>query len=381
MLEKLNRLLDYLARHADSSEQKEIESLYQRTLNYENVERLPLYLSYPLPEDSPFLPFPHGEVASDPDKMLYNELVHAFGLSIANRFAFSVHDDLPFTVRANFGTVVMASMFGGKVESRDDNPPWVAHFESKEEFANILDTDPHDHALGLCPRVLERCRYFREVLSSYPELSGLIHLVLPDLQGPLDTLDVLRGSDMYLDFYEDPDIVERSLALIAEAQVSFAKTLLPYVSRIAPGFTCQHGTMIRGNILIRNDSTVMLSPDMYREMVSRHDEHVLASMGGGGIHSCGTCGHQIENFLSLPAIRSFDFGQSYLNDADAAYRSASKRKIPLIRVVATREELVSGSIIERFPTGVVLTYEAESPEEAREVIDAYKASAEKIGKR
>lgn len=375
VFEELERLLDYLARNLNVKEQREIESLYQRTLRYEAVERLPLYVSYPLPDDSLFLPFPHHEVASDPETMLYNELVSAFGLSIANRFAFSLHDDLPFTVRPNFGTVVIASMFGGVVERRDDNPPWVRHFETKDRFLKVLDTDPHDHRGGLCPVVVERCQYFKEVLSAYPPLSEVVHLVLPDLQGPLDTLDVLRGSDMYLDFYEDPVMVEKALSLIAEAQVSFAKALLPFVSEIAPGFSCQHGTMIRGSILIRNDSTVMLSPEMYRESVFPHDEYVLASMGGGGIHSCGSCMHQVENFFALPSIHSFDFGQSYSNDVDAAYRLASKRRIPLIRVIPKRDELVSGSILQRFPTGVVLLYEAESVEDAKRVVDTYRTEA------
>ncbi len=60
--------------------------------------------------------------------MLYNELAHAFDTSIALRDRLS--DDLSLTVRANFGTVLIASMLGRRLSStpadaqnREDSAP------------------------------------------------------------------------------------------------------------------------------------------------------------------------------------------------------------------------------------------------------------------
>ena len=66
-----------------------------------------------------------GGCFDDAEKMLFNELVCAFDTSIALRDR--VGDDLPLTIRANFGTVLIASMFGAAAEQIGDNPPWIRH--------------------------------------------------------------------------------------------------------------------------------------------------------------------------------------------------------------------------------------------------------------
>ena len=110
---------------------------------------------------------------------------------------------------------------------------------------------------------------------------------------------------------------------------------------------------------------------MYAGQVAHHDEFVLREMGGGGVHSCGKIDFNVPEVFNLPSLKCFDFGQSYLNDLDPLYGPAKEKKIPLIRIRAGREELLSGSIMKRFPTGVSLVYEAASWEEAQFVAENY----------
>jgi hypothetical protein len=327
-----------------------------------------------MPANSPFQPYPHSQIFDDPEKMLYNELVYAFGMSIACRDQFN--DDLPLTIRANFGTVVMASLFGGHAEQVQDNPPWVRHFHTLEEFQAALNRDPLDFRQGWCPRIVEQYQFYRGVLNAYPELAGLVYLVLPDLQGPLDTAELLRGSEIYVDLYNDSDLIAKALDTIARAQIGFAKHLSSYTNDSSDGFSHQHATVIGGHILIRNDSTINISPAMYHEHIAPYDEMVLSGLGGGGIHSCGKTEHNVDEFFALPSIRCLDLGQSYLNDIDTIYAKARQRKIALVRIRATREELVTGSIMERFSTGVSLVYEAKSLADAQAVMDAYRQATE-----
>ena len=63
-------------------------------------------------------------------------MVHACATSIACRDR--IDDDLPCAIRANFGPVLIASMFGVRVEQIDDNPPWVRHFETLAEFIDAI---------------------------------------------------------------------------------------------------------------------------------------------------------------------------------------------------------------------------------------------------
>ena len=368
----LKELLFRLEGELNPENQDLIFERHRRALNWEPVDRLPLVITYPFPESALLYPFPHHEIFDDPEKMLFNELVHAFDTSILLHA--EIGDDLPYTIRANFGTVIIASLFGGKVEQREDNPPWIRHFETEKEFESVFEKDPEDFNQGIGRQVTERYRFYRDVLSDYPNLRNCIRVVLPDLQGPLDSLELLRGSAIYEDFIIDPDKVDRGLSLMAKAQVAFARFLQQFTHDGPENFAHQHATAIKGNILIRNDSAIMISPEMYREQVARHDEYVLQEMGGGGIHSCGQIDFNLQEIFRLPSIRCFDFGQSYLNDMESVYALAKERKIPLIRVRIGREELLSGKVAEQFPTGVTLVYDAVSFEEAKSLMDEIRES-------
>jgi len=372
----LLQLLRYLEEILDPARQNRIAELFADTLNWRPVKRLPLVLTYPHSKDSPFKPYPPGQARGNPEKMLCNELIHAFDSSIACRDV--LDDDLPCTIRANFGTVIIASIFGAKVEQKGDNPPWVRPIGAGA-FERVLDCDPLDFSKGLCPKVVQTCKLYRQALAEFPALRQCVKVVLPDLQGPLDVAEQLRGSAVYEDFYGSRDALFRVMRHIAEAQVGFAKYLQPHLSDGPNGYSHQHTAMILGGILIRDDCAINISPVMYREQVAPHDAFVLEALGGGGIHCCGKFQHLVEEFLALPAVKCIDFGQPELNDVDAVYKSAALRKIPLIRIRVREQELTDGHVLNRFPTGVTLVHHAESPKKAQQIIKAYKRAAENRG--
>jgi hypothetical protein len=366
---RLAALLRLLADTLDPAREQEIADRHRAALAYEPLERLPLVVSYPLPADSPWQPYPHHEIFDDPEKMLFNELVSAWDTSIVHRPL--VGDDLPATIRANFGTVLVASAFGAHIEQVEDNPPWVRSFRSREELAAGLARGPVDLTAGWLPRVVERYRFYRDVLAQFPPLPDVIRLALPDLQGPVDTLEMLCGSALYADLIEDPAFVAHALDKVAVAQVNLARQLAPLLNDGPAGFAHQHGFMIRGSLLLRGDSAIMVSPRMYRQQIAPHDERVLREMGGGGIHSCGNFMHNVGAMLELPSLQCLDFGQSPLNGVDAIYARARPRRIALVRVQVTAEELCRGDIRRRFPTGVTLLHAAPSFAAARDSVAAY----------
>jgi hypothetical protein len=135
--------------------------------------------------------------------------------------------------------------------------------------------------------------------------------------------------------------------------------------------------MIKGRILLRNDSVIMMSPAMYRNLIASHDEHVLRELGGGGIHSCGKIEDHIPAFLELPSILCLDLGQPELNNVDSIYIELKQRRIPLTRLKVSREDLATARIMDRFPTGVSLLYESDSVLDAKETLKAYFKATEK----
>jgi len=353
MLDNLRRLLDELQASADRALALEIEDRFRLALDGQPVDRLPAVRCGALLGAARFQPLPHREVFGDPEKMLYNELVYAFETSIANDDRRG--SDLPWTVRANFGTVLMASMFGAPVEQIGDNPPWIRHQTGEEiSLDAVLACDPTDFSSGWCPRAVETMEAYHAMLRGWPELYRQIRIVLPDLQGPLDTLELIRGSQLLLELATEPEKVDAALGVVAAAQIEFARRLAPLVTDGPSGYCHQHAAMLKGNILLRCDTAIMISADMYRRQIAPHDERVLRELGGGGIHSCGCIHHLVDEFLRLPSLRSLDLGQPELNDVDQIYRKARAGSVPLIRVKATKEDISTGKIQQRFPTGVTL---------------------------
>jgi len=369
--ENLQAVLEHPAAVLDSDRQDQVEERHRRALDWEPVDRLPVIVTLPTPEGLPFSPYPHGEMFDSPEKMLFNELAWAFNTSIAARD--SLGDDLPCTIRANFGTVLVASMFGARVEQIDDNPPWVRHDgDARKKLHAVPDHDPLDFSRGWCPLVVEMCQFYRSVLAYYGELESIVQVVLPDLQGPFDNLELVVGSDLFAELYANEDLVRRALDAMAAAQIGLARHLKPYITEKAEGFSHQHATTVKGSILLRNDSVILMSPEMYRDIVAPCDERVMKELGGGGgIHTCGKAGGHVPAFLELPSVLCLDLGQSELNDVDRIYAQLEQRRIPLTRLKVSRDELVTGRIMKRFPTGVSLIYEAESLADARNTMRAW----------
>ena len=377
MDERLEELLDFLSDTLEPARQAQIQDLHVRTLNGEPVPRLPLLISHPIPAEARFQPYPHHEIFEHPARMLFNELVHAHNHSLSSQP--ELQDDLLGAVRANFGTVVIASLFGARVEQVADNPPWVRHLPGQEIGLDaILDRDPRDFSQGWCPRVVETCQFYQHVLNEYPALRDLIRIVLPDLQGPFDNLELLVGSEVFVQLHTCPEQVQAALHAMATAQVGFARHLQPYLTDGPEGYAHQHAVTIKGQILVRADSVILMSPQMYGELIAQYDEYVLHELGGGGMHTCGKADQHVDAFLSLPSVSCLDFGQSGLNDMDSIYAAARGRGVPIVRVLASEEELASGAVMDRYPTGVTLRHEAPSLAAAQRIMARYVESAERL---
>ena len=348
---------------------------FHAALTYEAVDRLPITYAYPLKETARWQPLPNRRIYQDPAAMLYNELVSAWGLHITERM--EVSDDLPATIRPNWGTVTVASLIGLPPEQVDDQTPWIKRGERQFSLEEVRDLDVE---LETCPwvaHILETYRYYQDICRRYPEFGQAVTICLPDLQGPFDSLEQILGEQLFIDMVLNPSLVTDALMRLAELQTACVKLFTPYCTERESGYSHQHGTMIKGNVLIRNDSVVMISSKMYEEIVAPADEYILQEVQGGAIHSCGKIDHAADAMLSLKGMQSFDFGQSYMNDMSRIYERAREHHIALVRVQPDREELLDGSILEKYPTGVTLTFQAGSQDEARTIHQAYIEAAER----
>lgn len=381
----LKQILDELEEGIDPGRQEDIRSEYLKALNLEPVDKPPLAFSYPPPSnlirglgesldkepitnDNTMLNWVYSpeERFYDPTKMLINQLLVGFGSIFFND---RIGDQLPYTIRGNFGTGIVSSIFGANIRFTSGNPPWASGDESIDYY---LDQDHLDLSRGMFGRVINRYEFYNDILSDYPDIKKILAIVLPDLQGPLDVAEQLTGGKLYLKMIQDPEKVWKLLRKISETIVKLVEEIKPLTNEHLPrGYTHQHGIVIKGNILIREDSAINLSKDMYREQILPHNEFIIEKVGGGGVHFCGDGGHLINEMASSKKIQCVDVGQPKMLNIEKIYQELSNKKIPLLRVRLDEDELVKENISEKYPTGVILRHRALSIDRANFLSENY----------
>ena len=365
-MESLNRLFEAIENKIDLSRCAEIDERYRKVLACEPVDRPPLVIAC---EEHPLglKPFGHNEVYDDPDKMLFNMLLTRVYPCL------DFEDDGPLAIRADMGTVVVASILGCRWRLTEDMPPWVDPVRELRQVERIVEAGVPDVTTGWGARVLETMRFYREKLADYPRCRRAVQIAMPDAQGPFDTAEMICGSNIFYHLHDEPELIGRLFALVGRTMVAYAKrTKELAIDRLSPGLTCQHGYMIPGEILIRDDSIINISREMYETIVRPHDEYVLAEMGTGSIHFCGNGQHQIDALLEIGPLRGLDLGQPEMMDVEEIYRKCAVRGVPVTNLTPSADDLVSGRARRAFPTGAVFVYQAQTLAEAREVMAGYR---------
>jgi hypothetical protein len=366
----VRQILDRLEARIDLAHVAASRARHRAALAYEAVDRLPLVIYQPF-DATEIVPYPYAEAFADPAKMMVNELLVGF---TSLYHAVDLRDDAPYCLRPNLGTVILASMFGAEIRLVENNPPWVTPLGDVQSIRAIVNAPLPDVRAGLGQRAMDQYVYFHAALADYPRCRAAFHLTLPDLQGPFSVAELLWGSAIYPAFYDEGELVRALLEKITSQMIRVYHAISGLTRDGADDGCChQHAVMVKGNLLIRDDSMINLSPKMYREDVLSYDQRLGDELGSVGVHFCGNGMHQIGNLLSIASVRSLDFGQSDMNDVDAVYAQAAPKRVALLRVRVPESELNAAWLKQRFPTGVTLLFKAESVAHARVLLERYLA--------
>ena len=373
--DELDRLLALIEDTIDPDHCEQVDERYRRALACEAVDRPPLVVRLPFSASmtlsEPFESFgvyPYHVAFRDPVAMMHNELLTSVvpGLMLK--------DDSPLLIRNNHGIIQVASLLGGHWEQHDDNPPWVKPFGTGPEVEAIAGNgwDFDLEAGGILERSFATLRLYHQKLADYPNARRAIQIAMPDLQGPLDTADMLWGSDIFIAFYEQPDLVSRFLSRIVDATLAVESKFRAFTTdRLGPVATAQHAWELPGRLLIRDDSAIMISAEMYAEHVRPHDGRLLEAVGGGTLHFCGDGRHLIDAMLETPGMMGFDLGQPWMMDVPEIYAKTMAASVPFANHQPGREDLVSGKARAEYPTGIVLVYESRDMVDAEIVVQGY----------
>jgi len=209
-------------------------------------------------------------------------------------------DTLP-TIRANLGTGFVASVFGVEQIVFEDKMPWPQGHPTKEQLQEMQPSDLADVSdKGLMPRAVEIYGFYRERLGTTD------YCYIPDTQGVLDVAHLVRGDDVFLDLYDDPDFVHHLMELCLQAYISVTKLMKETIGeRMDLGL---HGgkAMANGGVRYCMDTSVLLSREQLEEFEAPYLRRALQTFGGGWVHFCGYAPHVTDVLVNIPEVRGIN---------------------------------------------------------------------------
>jgi len=350
-LDKLEALLD--GRHVEAT-----RALQRDAFAFKPVHHIPTVISYDVPEQE-WPAFGFEEIFSDREKMLLSELRNVY-------MGARLRDDRLYGIRANYGTGIIASMFGCPVHTFDHALP-ICTEVPQDQVERILQSGlPHAEA-GLMGRTLETVAYYRNVLRPYANLSRYVGSQCFDIQGPFDNASIIWGSSIYLAVLDAPDKVRRLIEIVT-ATILRAVQHLRQVDGCSPN---EHDGAwnFLGGVCVRNDSSVNLSGLHYVELAKPFDQQLIQPRDGW-IHFCGRAQQWWPELLDLHGLRGINPYQGEFYDLYDMYAACEKQRVAIVQWTTP----VDARCRERIGTGFSRYLQVQDFETACRVRDRLYAS-------
>ncbi len=313
---ELEKYLTLLEEAIDPDHREEVEALQTNTFLFAKASRIPVLVStrndvaHQNFKESGWPVYPFQRMWNDPAAMLLNELLPAYESVI-------LKDDKVFTARPNLSQLFIPSFFGAtgicSGNSLDDMPS-INHVPPRDEIEKLIEQGVDIESSFMMEKYRAIIEKWKEIIAPYPRLSRWLHFALPDLQGPFNLYFLLRGSEAYIDVFDNPDLVDRLLKILTEIIAQTVNSLSSYLGEKEKGYCWNYG--YPGLFRNIDDNATLISRDQYLRFVHPWNVQLMASCGGGIHHYCGDGRHIARDIMSIPGVRGLNFGNPEKQDWD-----------------------------------------------------------------
>jgi hypothetical protein len=310
--------LEKLEAIVDPSHVARTRTLQRRAFAFQPVEHIPTVIHYPLSEEE-WPDFDFEEIFHDVAKMFLHQLRDVY-------VGAKLQDDRLYGIRANYGTGIIASLFGCPTMTFRDSLP-IALAVPHDELAHILENGVPDLQSGLVGRALDTVAYYREMLAPYPRLQQVVGSQLLDIQGPFDNASIIWGSGIFAAIYDQPQQVIRLMEVVTQTIMA----VIEAHRRVDHCSLEEHDGQWNylGGVCVRNDSSINLSPRHYREFVRPFDARLIQPWGGW-IHFCGRA-HWWPALLEIPNLRGINPYQGEFYDLYTMYEQCEAAGVAIVQ--------------------------------------------------
>ncbi len=195
---------------------------------------------------------------------------------------------------------VVSGILGCNIRYSESAPPEVV-------TANLTDAQVFDlkiPPLTDVPIVKDLIRLFDALEKRFGFLEGDINW-----EGIQNVAFNLRGHQLFVDYFENPDLARKLLATVADTIIRF----LSFMRERTGATSVSVNRIVRHvdprMVLHSNCTIAMISPDLYREFLLPYDVLLSEAFQPYGIHYCGNDMHKVRHeFAKIKGASFFDVG-------------------------------------------------------------------------
>ena len=189
------------------------------------------------------------------------------------------------------GHRLISALFGCEVVYQDDQAPSVRHL-SVNSAADIAAIPRPDFATNRWAQEFRRQAAI--LLDRYHAVDSLINH-----GGPINAASSILGGDALLYLSDAPAEMTGFLNLIADVCVeSYDRLTVPFSPQMAAA----------REMFIGNCPVIMMSPQMYRQVVLPADQRLRRQVQRFGLHHCGVMDRYLQDYKCLEPIEFLEVG-------------------------------------------------------------------------
>ncbi|MDW7675894.1 MAG: uroporphyrinogen decarboxylase family protein [Bacillota bacterium] len=212
-----------------------------------------------------------------------------------------------------------SEIMGCQVRYTDENPPEVICAKLTDEAMKNFRAPDLDKS-ELWNNIDEQINYLQKKFGyvvSCINLMGIQNIAMD-----------LRGQDLFLDYYMNPEVVTNLLDACAEISIEIGKRLKKVSPEISAGVTAIVKQTAPTAYVTSNCSVEMVSLELYKQFLLKYDNMLAEAFQPYGIHHCGqTMEHVVDGYAQVKGLAWAEVG-AY---SDLAY---VREKLPAVHLNA-----------------------------------------------
>ena len=201
-------------------------------------------------------------------------------------------DDLA-TISGCYGAYVIPKIFGFSLVYEKDRWPEIDKNRRKLSVKEVEKLNADDILKNIF--VEEIFQQMDIIKNQWGKIHGYLNW-----QGVLNNAFILRGEDIFTDFYDRPAFAHHLFSLISDVMIRLA--LKVQKKQRESGFYINH-------FCVSNCTVNMVSPQIYREFLFPYDKKIAEHFERFGMHTCNwNVTSYLEEIKTLPKVGYLDMG-------------------------------------------------------------------------